>query len=132
VIPRLEITAAEKARPAQSEAAAPPGAPDHAAGGGGADASRLWHSMHFVWYRLPRLQLLKPSTLLDGVFGPTLDQSKGHGVAEDALMLEAFHDGGSGRLFLEATPAVADGSVELSMMQVCATASSYQLYHRVV
>jgi hypothetical protein len=104
VIPRLEITAAEKARPAaQSKEAEPSGNPDHAGGSGGAtrESDRLWHSKHFVWYRLPHLQRLKDSTLVDGVFGPTLDQSKGPGVAEDALLLEVFYDSDSGKLFLE-------------------------------
>jgi hypothetical protein len=79
------------------------GNPDHAGGSGGAtrESDRLWHSKHFVWYRLPHLQRLKDSTLVDGVFGPTLDQSKGPGVAEDALLLEVFYDSDSGKLFLE-------------------------------
>ena len=39
-----------------------------------------------------------------------------HGVPEDALMIEAFHDGGSGKLYLEATPA--EQGVEPCMMQM--------------
>ena len=60
------------------------------------------------------MQRLRPATLADGVFGPDLDQKDSTGVPEDALLLEAFHDGGSGKIFLEATPA---DSTEPCMMQ---------------
>ena len=105
VIPTLEVTAGEKA--------CPPAGRDGKKGG---DEGRLWHSKHFVWYRLPPLQRLKPASLADGVFGPTMDPAMEHGVPEDALLLEAFHDGASGKLFLEATPAA--GSEEPCMMQM--------------
>ena len=74
VIPKLEITAAERARPpADKTAAASSSQADTGSGGKAAgEAARLWHSKHFVWYRLPPLQRLRPASLADGVFGPTL------------------------------------------------------------
>eukprot|EP01043_Picozoa_sp_COSAG02_P017338 COSAG02_NODE_784_length_17232_cov_12.871651_15_plen_200_part_00 len=116
VIPKLEITAAEKVRPASNKTA--DGSSPHSGSdeeGKVADNGRLWHSKHFVWYCLPPLQRLRSASLADGVFGPTLDKSK-DGVPEDALMLEAFHDGGSGKIYLEATPA--EESAEPCMMQM--------------
>jgi hypothetical protein len=98
VIPKLELTAAEKARPPQQRdrAAAPSSSESaRAAGGAGGGDDRLWHSKHFVWYRLPPLQRLREATLSDGVFGPTMS-GPSHGLPEDALLLEVFHDGGSG------------------------------------
>lgn len=119
VIPKLEITAAEKAAPAKKTADISLLPSGSGSDGRVEDNGRLWHSKHFVWYRLPQLKRLNSPGLVDGVFGPTIDQSKGeHGVPEDALMIEAFHDAGSGKLYLEATPAREEDSAEPCMMQL--------------
>ena len=125
VIPKLELelTAAEKARPSLAPTSEVGGqgigtGTEPAAAAGSSQLLRLWHSKHFIWYRLPPLQRLRSATLDDGVFGPSLDQTQApSGIGEDTLLIEAFHDSGSGRLFLEATPASVNSSAEPCMMQ---------------